>query len=175
MQHVPGWYVESAAQTKALTKIIISIAASQGKSDITEASATILDWDNGSNFFHCWQAVSASIASFNQTHSHRRTDNDIQCTGFCWTITVTSSIATLMVAQYLICTTIYTCKGITLGKHSWKLSNDYKIKAAVSYLSSFSGIRWIKDTQLGVGRLAAFNWNYGVMAVAKCTMYLKSV
>lgn len=48
-----------------LTKTIISIAASRGKNDVTEASTAILNRNNRDRFFHCWQSMSASIASFN--------------------------------------------------------------------------------------------------------------
>jgi hypothetical protein len=50
----------------SLTKTITSISTSEGKNDATEASFITLNWDNS----HSWQVASASIASFNQTHSH---------------------------------------------------------------------------------------------------------
>lgn len=48
-----------------LTKTIISLVVSQRKNDVTEASIAILNKNNRGRFFHCWQSMSASIASFN--------------------------------------------------------------------------------------------------------------
>ena len=98
-------------KSSVLTKIVI---ASQGKNDVTVASITIFDWDNSSDLLHYWKVVSASIASFDQTHSHGRTDNNVRHNSFCLIIVT----VVFMAAQYLMCMTIYTCKGIALRKHS---------------------------------------------------------
>ena len=98
-------------KSNVLTKTVI---ASQGKNDVTEASVTILNRDDCSNFFHCWQILKTPVTSFDQTHSHGRTDNNVRCISFCLIIIT----IVFMVAQYLMCMTIYTCERIALNKHS---------------------------------------------------------
>ena len=55
-------------KSNLLTKTVI---ASQGENDVTEVSVAILNRDDCSNFFHCWQVMSTFIVYFNQMHSHR--------------------------------------------------------------------------------------------------------
>ena len=145
----------------SLTQTITSASftASQEKTYVTEASVDVFNRNNCDNLFHCWQVVSASVTSFNQTHSHWWTYSNIRWTAFGRAIIVRFPFAvdtgTLMVTQYLMCMTVYMRKGIVLSKHSWKLHNGLRINITISGLSSFSSIAWIKDIQLGVGRLTA--------------------
>ena len=146
-----------------LMETIISTAASQSKNDVTEASVTILNKDDCRNFFHCWQILNTSVTSFDQARSHEWTDNNVRYISFVF-----------MIAQYLMCMAIYTRKGIALIKYSWKLPNDLRIQVVVSCLFSFSSIRRVKDIQLGVGRLTAFNWSQGALTMAKCAWIWKA-
>ena len=62
MQHALTDTLKVLLRSSVLMKITI---ASQGKNNITDASITILDWDNSNNLLHCWKVMSTSIASFN--------------------------------------------------------------------------------------------------------------
>ena len=103
--------LEVLLKSNIVTKTVI---ASQGENDVTEVSVAILNRDDCSNFFHCWQILNTSVTSFDQTHSHGRADNNVRCISFCLIIITVG----FMVAQYLMCMTIYACKGIALSKHS---------------------------------------------------------